>query len=82
MSDRSRRRPYLETFACRLSEVIDERGISQQKAADLVGVNQSMMWFYCNARAEPRFAALTSIAKEFDVSTDWLLGLSDERGLT
>ena len=53
--------------------------MSQQKAADLVGVNQSMMWFYCNARAEPRFAALTSIAKEFDVSTDWLLGLTDER---
>lgn len=79
MSDRSRRRPYLETFACRLSAVIEERGISQQKAADLVGVNQSMIWFYCNARAEPRFAALTSIAKEFDVSTDWLLGLTDER---
>ncbi len=79
MSDRSRRRPYLETFACRLSAVIEERGMSQQKAADLVGVNQSMMWFYCNARAEPRFAALTSIAKEFDVSTDWLLGLTDER---
>ena len=79
MSDRSRRRPYLETFACRLSAVIEERGISQQKAADLVGVNQSMLWFYCNARAEPRFAALTSIAKEFDVSTDWLLGLTDER---
>ncbi len=79
MSDRSRRRPYLETFACRLSAVIEERGMSQQKAADLVGVNQSMMWFYCNARAEPRFAALTSIAKEFGVSTDWLLGLTDKR---
>jgi transcriptional regulator with XRE-family HTH domain len=82
MSDRSRRRPYLETFARRLSEIIEERNISQTEAADMVGVNQSMMWFYCNARAEPRFAALTNIAKEFDVSTDWLLGLSDERRLT
>lgn len=82
MSDRSRRRPYLETFARRLSEIIEERNISQTEATDMVGVNQSMMWFYCNARAEPRFAALTNIAKEYDVSTDWLLGLSDERRLT
>ncbi len=79
MSDRSRRRPYLETFARRLSEIIEERNISQTEAADIVGVTQSMMWFYCNARAEPRFAALTEISRQFDVSTDWLLGLTDER---
>ena len=79
MTDRKRRRDYLEPFARRLTALVEETGLSQEAVALAVGSTKSTFWFYLNARAEPKTRALIAIADYFGVSIDYLLGRTDTR---
>lgn len=62
----------------RLQELRKDRGISQAEFAKILGVSHYTVSSYeCN-RSDPDDNAKIIIAKLFDVSVDYLLGLIDE----
>lgn len=67
-------------LSSRLKEVVRESERPQYVNAELCGISlpylNHLMNGYC---FEPSIKVLMSIARHFDVSTDWLLGISDTR---
>ncbi len=62
----------------RLQELRKDRGISQAEFAKILGVSHYTVSSYeCN-RSDPDDNAKITIAKLFDVSVDYLIGLIDE----
>lgn len=51
--------------------------MSQQEFADIVNINRSTYAGYEAEGREPDFATLVLIAKFYQVTTDYLLGLTD-----
>lgn len=82
-------------FKDRLRELRKEKGLSQQGLADVLSKTKTAIHMYENGSMFPRTAVayfkyekgqrepnndtLIGIAQFFDVTTDYLLGLSDER---
>jgi len=82
-------------FKDRLRELRKEKGLSQQGLADVLSKTKTAIHMYENGsmfpktavayfkyekgQREPNDGTLIGIAQFFDVSTDYLLGLSDER---
>ena len=67
----------MDTQLTRLKQLRTESGLSQkQLAAELDTTNSSVCDWECG-RSEPDIATLNKIAKYFNVSTDYLLGLTD-----
>lgn len=65
----------METFGTRLYELRKERGLSQVALAKAIGVTQKAIDFWEKNINEPKASYIVAIAKFFDVSTDYLLGL-------
>ncbi len=62
----------------RLQELRKDKGISQAEFADILGVSHYTISSYeCN-RSDPDDNAKITIAKFFDVSVDYLIGLINE----
>lgn len=61
----------------RLKELRKSESMSQVALAKLIGVAQSNVSDWENDVSRPEYENLIKIAKIFDVSTDYLLGLSD-----
>lgn len=68
----------MNSFAERLKELRTEKGFSQKALAEKLGYNQSMISFWENGVNEPTESAIRKTALFFGVSTDYLLGLTDE----
>ena len=82
-------------FKDRLKELRKERELTQSELAELLGKTESVVRKYENGTVypasgvaimryekchrEPNLGTLMGLAKFFDVTTDYLLGLSDER---
>lgn len=65
---------YNDTFPRRLRELIDEsKGITQEKIAEVVGATRQTVGNWCSGKSAPDAIALSKIAREFNVSIDWLL---------
>lgn len=56
-----------------------EKGISPSKAAQEIGFNKSSITNWKNNGYTPRQEILMKIAEYFNVSTDYLLGKTDEK---
>lgn len=56
----------------------EKAGVSQQKIADIVGVTQQAVGKWETGKAEPDLATVTKLAEFFSVTTDYLLGKSNE----
>ena len=65
-------------FQERLKQARRNKGISQQKAADCLGLTKIGYQNYEAGRTNPSFDRLPGIARFFDVSLDYLHGLSDD----
>lgn len=63
----------------RIKELRKEKHISQQKLADMLKVHQTAVSQWETARTTPDMASLTAMARLFEVSTDYLLGLDHVR---
>lgn len=63
----------------RLKELREENGISQQKLADEFYISQQSIWKYKNGLSEPDIKTLIKFADFFDVSVDYLIGISDSK---
>lgn len=66
-----------EKFCIRLKELRAENGLAQNELAQKLYVNQRTISNWEKGVREPNIAMIIRIAKFFDVSTDYLLGVVD-----
>lgn len=64
-------------FAQRLTTTRELRGITQGDLANRVGISENQIWRYENADVQPKAEVIARLARELDVSTDYLLGLNE-----
>lgn len=62
----------------RLQRARKRTGLSQRKAAEEFGITKVGYQNYEAGRRNPSLEMLSRLAKSFNVSTDYLLGFSDE----
>ena len=63
----------------RIKEIRTDHKMSQTELAAKIKVSQQTITKWETGKAEPSSSALESIAKYFNVITDYLLGLTDQR---
>lgn len=66
-------------FAERLKQLREERGLSQAKIGEVLGVSRYAVYTYEKEKAFPTAEGLMALADFFDVTVDYLLGRSDIR---
>ncbi len=66
-------------FALRLSDLRKEKNISQKEAASCLGVSQALLSHYEKGIRECGLDFLKKASDYYDVSTDYLLGLTESR---
>ena len=69
---------YINMFGKRLKELRIEKGMTQQQLAEVLGVDRTAVMKWELGERETNFGMLIKIAKYFQVTTDYLLGVSDE----
>lgn len=67
-------------FQIRLKELRESLSLSQQSFADKIGIRQSTVAMWENGSNFPRKTTLAHIAAFFNVSVDYLMGISDDPG--
>lgn len=65
----------MKELAKNIYELRTELGLSQQQLAKIVGVSQKAIDFWEKGINEPKASYIVGLAKAFNVSTDYLLGL-------
>lgn len=68
-----------EQFADRLKQLREIRGITSAALADALGITHQSLSLYENAKRTPNAIVLHDIAVYFDVTSDFLLGISGEK---
>lgn len=64
----------------RIKKLRTEAGLSQEELAKIIGVkNRSSIANYEAGRLSPDYCVLTAVASYFNVTTDYLLGLTNEK---
>lgn len=64
-------------FGKKLKELRLEKKITQKNLAEILGCNQSMVTRWEKLECEPTETYIVKVARYFNVSTDYLLGLTD-----
>ena len=67
----------MEKFSERLKELRQENGLSQIQLAKETGISKSAIGFWETGERVPSALAIITLAKYFNVSADYLLGLED-----
>ena len=68
----------MKIFAERLKELRQENELSQRQLAEKLGLSHSVVAHWENEIRVPSAEAIILLAKFFDVSADYLLGLKNE----
>jgi transcriptional regulator with XRE-family HTH domain len=68
-----------KTFAERLSDLMEERGVGPRAVASAVGIGHASISKYTDDNAEPGINSLVKLAEYFDVSIDYLAGRTRTR---
>lgn len=66
-----------EMFCERLKALRKEKKLTQPQLAKMLGVSNGLISFWENGVNEPTINYLIKLCKIFEVSADYLLGLSD-----
>jgi transcriptional regulator with XRE-family HTH domain len=64
-------------FKSRLKELRENKGLSQMQLALKTGISQSAIAKWELGKTEPTASAIITLAKFFDETTDYILGLQD-----
>lgn len=64
----------------RLAELRKEKNLSQLELGVILGIAQNLISHYECGRRNPSIPTIKKLATYFNVSIDYLVGLSDERG--
>lgn len=67
-------------FASRISGLRKERGLSQKKVAADLGISSALLSHYENGIRECGLDFVRKISGYYNVSSDYILGLTEERG--
>lgn len=70
---------YNSILAVHLRELITERKTTITKIADVADVTRQAVSAYQDGSSQPTADTLTKISKHFNISVDWLLGLSEAK---
>ncbi|GEO00263.1 XRE family transcriptional regulator [Novosphingobium sediminis] len=78
------KRALAEVFRARLQSVFDRSRLSQAAFAHGIGIDRSALSLLLSGRMVrlPRVETLLAIAERHAVTIDWLLGLSEDEGVT
>ena len=77
MAERSRDK--FEAFRRNLKVLINNRGMNQADMASELGMSTAALSRYLNGVRSPDLEYVRKIANYFNISVDWLLGLTGER---
>lgn len=69
----------IEKFSYRLTVLLDENNMTQTQLAQKIGTSNVTICRYLTGERTPRIDVLTKIAYVFNVSLDYLLGLSEDK---
>lgn len=61
-----------------LSDILQEYHYSQTEFAKIIGVKQSQISEWLKGKAKPSYDTLKSISEKLNISTDYLLGRTDD----
>lgn len=68
-----------KNFATQIKVLRKSLGMNQKEFAAKLGIRQSQLSSYENEAISPSTDMLITIAKEFNVSVDWLCGLTESK---
>jgi transcriptional regulator with XRE-family HTH domain len=68
-----------EVFAERIKLLRESKGLGVRELANILGISHSSISMYENCKREPTVSICKLFADYFNVSCDYLLGLTDER---
>lgn len=68
----------MEKFTERLKELRTEKGLTQAQLATETGLSRSAIGFWENGERVPLASVIIILAKYFGVTTDYLLGVTDD----
>lgn len=66
-----------EVFPTRLRELMKKHNLTQEALANETGIARTTIGAYRTGQRTPHGEKLVKLANRFDVSADWLLGISD-----
>lgn len=69
---------YQELFCKKIIELRKQSGISQEAAAEAIGISSSALSSYESGMRKPKYEKVEKIADYYGVSVDYLLGETDE----
>lgn len=69
-------------FSKRLKNLRTKKGVTQSEMGDLLGISRQGYAKYENEKSEPDHETIKRLANYFDVTTDYLLGKSNQPRLT
>ena len=58
-----------------IKQVMIEHDLSQQKFADILGVNQTTVSQWLLGRKKPGYDSIMALYQKFDVEPNWLFGI-------
>lgn len=64
-------------FGRKLRELREAQGLTQKQVGERIGVTSSVVSAYENGIRLPSYSALIKLTALYDVSSDYLLGISD-----
>jgi len=67
-------------FAVVLGKLRREKGLSQRQAATELGISQALLSHYENDAREPKLDFVVKVCDYYEVTTDYILGRTKERG--
>lgn len=70
----------MDIFAIRLNTLINENKITKYRLAKDIKCSKQSVSNWCDGVSEPKITYIRILAKYFDVTADYLLGLEDEFG--
>ena len=67
----------METIGNRIKDLRQEKGLGQVELAKYLGVGKSIISLWERDECEPTASKIIALAKYFNVSSDYILGLED-----
>ncbi len=64
----------------RIAQIRNEKGLSQERAAKMIDTSLTQYQRYENSNGNSFFEAMIKIASLYNVSLDYIAGLTDDRG--
>lgn len=68
---------YFDLFPTRLRKLMKDQSVSQQMVADVIGKKRQAVGYYADGSSSPDWKTIVKLSEFFNVSSDYLLGLSD-----